>query len=121
MILLLFNRPQQNVPSSLPKYTGMPMTPQQTPVNQTPTQSQGTPQKAKSPAKQRPTNKSAPARTAPLNFLEFVNGVKKVDMRDSLGVGGLKHQGVIPQNRKVYVWCPATAGLREKTDASHGR
>ncbi|XP_041480921.1 uncharacterized protein LOC121428389 isoform X2 [Lytechinus variegatus] len=121
VIRQLIDQPQQNVPSLAAKH--MPFTPHQTPINrtpidQTPTQSQGTPQKAKSPAKQRPTNKSAPARTVPFGYLEFVNGVKKVDMRESLGLGGVKHQGVIPQNGKVYVWCP---GPRGKADTSQER
>lgn len=106
----LIDQPPQVVP---PQKTS-PKTPYQTPV-----QSRGGPQKV-TPASSklaRHTNKSAPARAAPFSYQELGNRIKKVDMRDALEIGGLRHQGPIPAG-KIYVWCPSSSKGQDNQPSS---
>ena len=87
----------------------MPPTPHQTPLN-----SRQGPHQAGAPTPPAAGHRSAPSSPSHHAYQGLGQRVSRVDMREALDFGAVKHQGVIPSG-KIYVWRPAGDGKGNKT------
>ena len=84
-----------------------PPTPRQTPI------SRQHPQRGGPPSPQDAGHRSAPSSPSHQAYQVLGQRVSRVDMREALDFGSVKHQGVIPGG-KMYVWCPGKDGKDSK-------